>query len=94
MDYTSGAGGATVEATVYRIGMPSLAYVPVYSSQLPPTGALRLCAHASPASVPALDRLATAATSEALHADGNELSAGFMGCYNTMAIAAARHRTT
>ena len=37
MDYSCGAGGATVEAIIYKTHMP-LAYVPVYGSGLPPTG--------------------------------------------------------
>lgn len=42
VDYSSGAGGAAVEAALYHTSMPSLAYVPVYSSALPPTGGQRL----------------------------------------------------
>lgn len=37
VDYSSGAGGAALEATVYNMRMP-LAYVPSYGSGLPPTG--------------------------------------------------------
>ena len=38
IDYTSGAGGVAVEATIYKMDVPSLAYIPMYSSALPPTG--------------------------------------------------------
>ena len=38
IDYNSGAGGVSVEATVYALPVPSLAYTPMFSSSLPPTG--------------------------------------------------------
>lgn len=38
VDYTTGAGGAISDATMYKLRVP-LAYVPMFTSGLPPTGA-------------------------------------------------------
>ena len=37
MDYSTGAGGASVESSLYGTHMP-LGYVPAFGSGLPPTG--------------------------------------------------------
>jgi hypothetical protein len=38
IDYNPGAGGGAVEAALYQLSLPSLAYTPVFTSGLPPTG--------------------------------------------------------